>query len=977
MVRGASAGAAWASSTSPPAPTAPGWRSSGSRCTARPSALGRGPGPHPARGRGARPARPPAASSGCSTWSTTATTSCSSCRSCRAAASPTGCAPGPAAARRGRRARRPPARRRSPPPTARASCTATSSPPTCCSTTQSRPHLADFGVATARDATAGLTGGRAGRSGRRGSWPRSRPGASRPARPADVFSLGATLRWALTGVGPVRRRARPTCCCGGRRGARSSAARGRCRPSLRHRIDAMLEPRPERRPTAAALAGGPDGTRRPAGGRAAAPPAPRARWPVVGAVRPPCAIAVALAVAVADGAAAATGAGDPTTTATSCVAPPYQPCGAPTAPCTDGSAASTHGPTTTATPPTAARRRPTTSTAPPLDDELERQPRARRRRRRVRRRGRRRRPAPLRRRARPRHSPPRRACRVRLEVLDEDGERARRGHERRRRARHAPARASPTAAATTAGTLTASVSPSAPTARAEPYILDPLRQLVTPPGSHGTGPAPWRSRGAEHVGVTFALAHGGARRRPGASRSRRCAAELGYGSFWTAETTGPEAFSLLAAAGAAAPGIGLGTGVLALQLRTPMVVAMAGATLQALHPDADILLGVGISSPVVTVQVARRALRRPPARPGARVRHAGRRSASAASRSASRATSTSAAASGSACASARSGPKVVVGALNPQMLRAGRRGRRRRAAQLPPGVARAVVGRAGRGQAAGDAHDLRLRARRRVRAGRRHRARPPRPVQLRRRRRLRRATSSGPASATTSPRSASAHAGRRPRRRARRRERRRWSTPSTSWATPTTSRRPCRPTSTPASRCPIVMPLPWGPDRMAVDATSDRSRRRSASSRWSSPARSASSPAAPAASARRSPGGSPPRARPASCVADLDADRPPSAAAATLPDGAGVAVAGDVTDEATHQPAGRHRRGRASAPSTSTARTPASASAPHRRARSSDWDAIWRGQHRSPTCSAPAPCCRRCSSGARATCCRRRRPPAS
>src|SRR5690349_9093236 len=78
------------------------------------------------------------------------------------------------------------------------------------------------------------------------------------------------------------------------------------------------------------------------------------------------------------------------------------------------------------------------------------------------------------------------------------------------------------------------------------------------------------------------------------------AADLGYRSFWTAETTGPEAFSILAAAGAAAPSLGLGTGVLALQLRTPMVVAMAGATLQALHPDNDILLGIGISSPVVT-----------------------------------------------------------------------------------------------------------------------------------------------------------------------------------------------------------------------------------------------------------------------------------------------------------------------------------------------------------------------------------------
>jgi alkanesulfonate monooxygenase SsuD/methylene tetrahydromethanopterin reductase-like flavin-dependent oxidoreductase (luciferase family) len=31
-----------------------------------------------------------------------------------------------------------------------------------------------------------------------------------------------------------------------------------------------------------------------------------------------------------------------------------------------------------------------------------------------------------------------------------------------------------------------------------------------------------------------------------------------------------------------------------------MVVAMAGATLQALHPDAEIVLGIGISSPVVT-----------------------------------------------------------------------------------------------------------------------------------------------------------------------------------------------------------------------------------------------------------------------------------------------------------------------------------------------------------------------------------------
>jgi probable F420-dependent oxidoreductase len=85
-------------------------------------------------------------------------------------------------------------------------------------------------------------------------------------------------------------------------------------------------------------------------------------------------------------------------------------------------------------------------------------------------------------------------------------------------------------------------------------------------------------------------------------RAADWARELGFGSYWTAETTGPEAFATLAAVGARAPGIGLGTGVLALQIRSPMAVAMGAATLQALHPDADLLVGIGISSPVVTSQ---------------------------------------------------------------------------------------------------------------------------------------------------------------------------------------------------------------------------------------------------------------------------------------------------------------------------------------------------------------------------------------
>jgi probable F420-dependent oxidoreductase len=104
--------------------------------------------------------------------------------------------------------------------------------------------------------------------------------------------------------------------------------------------------------------------------------------------------------------------------------------------------------------------------------------------------------------------------------------------------------------------------------------------------------------GMDRAGVTFAsLMSLGPNR---AVSTARTAAELGYRSFWTAETTGPEAFSLLGAVGTAAPGLDLGTGVLALQLRTPMVVAMAGATLQALRPERDVLLGIGISSPVVT-----------------------------------------------------------------------------------------------------------------------------------------------------------------------------------------------------------------------------------------------------------------------------------------------------------------------------------------------------------------------------------------
>ena len=78
----------------------------------------------------------------------------------------------------------------------------------------------------------------------------------------------------------------------------------------------------------------------------------------------------------------------------------------------------------------------------------------------------------------------------------------------------------------------------------------------------------------------------------------RSAEDLGYRACWVAEANGPEAFSVLGAL-AATTSLDLGTGVVALQLRTPPLLAMAGATLQAMAPDRDVLLGVGISSPVV------------------------------------------------------------------------------------------------------------------------------------------------------------------------------------------------------------------------------------------------------------------------------------------------------------------------------------------------------------------------------------------
>jgi probable F420-dependent oxidoreductase len=97
------------------------------------------------------------------------------------------------------------------------------------------------------------------------------------------------------------------------------------------------------------------------------------------------------------------------------------------------------------------------------------------------------------------------------------------------------------------------------------------------------------------LGVTFgSLAILGPR---GVLDIARLADELGYRSLWTVEATGTDAFSLLGGVSAVAPRLDLGTGIVPVQLRTPPLAAMSAATLQAMSPDADVWLGVGVSAP--------------------------------------------------------------------------------------------------------------------------------------------------------------------------------------------------------------------------------------------------------------------------------------------------------------------------------------------------------------------------------------------
>jgi serine/threonine protein kinase len=122
-----------------------------------------------------------------------------------------------------------------------------------------RPALSDFGVAATSELTFGLTpiGTVVGTP----TWmapEQARGGQSSPA--SDVFSLAATLAFAMTGQGPYG--------SGPPEAIMTRAARGEILSlpasipdTLRGPLRAMLDPSPERRPSAAAALGGLDGTR--------------------------------------------------------------------------------------------------------------------------------------------------------------------------------------------------------------------------------------------------------------------------------------------------------------------------------------------------------------------------------------------------------------------------------------------------------------------------------------------------------------------------------------------------------------------------------------------------------------------------------------------------------------------------------------------------------------------------------------------
>jgi probable F420-dependent oxidoreductase len=79
------------------------------------------------------------------------------------------------------------------------------------------------------------------------------------------------------------------------------------------------------------------------------------------------------------------------------------------------------------------------------------------------------------------------------------------------------------------------------------------------------------------------------------------AEQLGYDSVWIPEVAGPDAFSLMTAIAARTKSILLASGVIPVQIRTPIVYAFSAATVDAFAPGR-VILGLGTSSPIIVGQ---------------------------------------------------------------------------------------------------------------------------------------------------------------------------------------------------------------------------------------------------------------------------------------------------------------------------------------------------------------------------------------
>jgi serine/threonine protein kinase len=205
-----------------------------------------------------------------------------------------------------------------------------------------RPYLSDFGVASLRDATGGLTATGAVIGTPEYMAPEQARGEE--VGPAgDVFSLGATLLFGATGHPPYGR-VDPAVVL-------QRAARGRLVAlpadldrSVRRRLTPTLARSASRRPSAATAAGdgprplgrgvvGPAGTHVAPPRRARRPLPRRAIGVAFGAV---LAVAALLTAAALANRSSDQTASSPDSTTAACVDLPYQPCGQPPAPGTDG-----------------------------------------------------------------------------------------------------------------------------------------------------------------------------------------------------------------------------------------------------------------------------------------------------------------------------------------------------------------------------------------------------------------------------------------------------------------------------------------------------------------------------------------------------------------------------------------------------------------------------------------------------------------